>query len=164
MQAVQLLGSRRLHLTDAPAPALEPGDALLRVRASGICGSDLHGLYRPDRTAPCIPGHEIVGEVMTSPPGTGLAPGQRVVVFPMALHPRRPPAERLTTQKACLIERERSRAALAAEEEFALHLGHLLLHRPAVSNAQGTSSSGSGNTVGGLRQLWERKLLGSRTA
>jgi threonine dehydrogenase-like Zn-dependent dehydrogenase len=82
MQAVQLLGSRRLRLTDAPVPSPEPGDALLRVRASGICGSDLHGLYRPERAAACIPGHEIAGEVIAAPPGSGLAPGQRVAVFP----------------------------------------------------------------------------------
>jgi threonine dehydrogenase-like Zn-dependent dehydrogenase len=82
MQAVELLGSRRLRLTEVLPPTPEPGDALLRVRASGICGSDLHGLYRPDRAVPCIPGHEIVGEVVTGPPGSGLEAGQRVVVFP----------------------------------------------------------------------------------
>jgi threonine dehydrogenase-like Zn-dependent dehydrogenase len=82
MLAVNLLGSRQLRLTDAPPPAPEPGDALLRVRASGICGSDLHGLYRPERPAAYIPGHEVVGEVIAAPPGSGLSLGQRVAVFP----------------------------------------------------------------------------------
>jgi propanol-preferring alcohol dehydrogenase len=82
MQAVQLLGNRELRLIEAPEPSPGPGEVLLRVRASGVCGSDLHGLYRPVRAPEFIPGHEIVGEVLSAPAGSGLVAGQRVAVFP----------------------------------------------------------------------------------
>jgi propanol-preferring alcohol dehydrogenase len=82
MQAVKLLGNRELRLIDAPEPAPAAGEVLLRVRASGVCGSDLHGLYRPQRAPEFIPGHEIVAEVLAAPAESGLATGQRVVVFP----------------------------------------------------------------------------------
>ena len=56
----------------------------MRVRACGVCGTDLHlhdlGLYAPGVT----PGHEIAGEVDALGPGVeGLAPGDPVVVEPL---------------------------------------------------------------------------------
>ncbi len=33
-----------LEVTDLPQPEIGPGDVLVRVRACGICGSDVHGL------------------------------------------------------------------------------------------------------------------------
>jgi L-iditol 2-dehydrogenase len=65
MKAAVLHGPDDLRLQDAPAPAVEPGRAIVRVRACGICGSDLPrilktGMYRH----PAIPGHEFMGEVV----------------------------------------------------------------------------------------------------
>jgi 2-desacetyl-2-hydroxyethyl bacteriochlorophyllide A dehydrogenase len=69
--------------TDTPKPA--PGEVLLRVRACGICGSDLHFYEGVFPVSPNIsPGHEFAGEVAEIGEGvTGFAPGDRVVVEPI---------------------------------------------------------------------------------
>ena len=50
---------------EAPKPVIQPGEALIRVRYNGICGTDVHLLHgnHPTMKMPLIPGHEIVGEV-----------------------------------------------------------------------------------------------------
>ena len=57
-----------LEEADLPDPEPGPGQALLRVRACGVCRTDLHvvddELTRPK--LPLVPGHEIVAEVVTS--------------------------------------------------------------------------------------------------
>jgi propanol-preferring alcohol dehydrogenase len=55
-----------LAIRDVPQPTLAPGQVLLRVRACGVCRTDLHiveGELAPQR-APLIPGHQIVGEIV----------------------------------------------------------------------------------------------------
>jgi propanol-preferring alcohol dehydrogenase len=55
-----------LEITEIPKPELAPGQVLLRVRACGVCRTDLHiveGELPPVR-ASLIPGHQIVGEVV----------------------------------------------------------------------------------------------------
>jgi alcohol dehydrogenase, propanol-preferring len=61
-----VLSSQGLLIEDAPRPAAAPGQVLLRVRACGVCRTDLHiveGELAP-RHARIIPGHQIVGEVV----------------------------------------------------------------------------------------------------
>ena len=58
------IGGRPLIIGDTPEPAAAPGHVLLRVRACGVCRTDLHiveGELPPVR-ARIIPGHQIVGE------------------------------------------------------------------------------------------------------
>jgi threonine dehydrogenase-like Zn-dependent dehydrogenase len=66
MLGVVRSGPRAVSLAELPQPALEPGTALVRVRACGICGSDLHGYRRGVIETP--PGywwgHEAAGEVV----------------------------------------------------------------------------------------------------
>lgn len=55
-----------LEITDVPKPALTPGHVLLKVRACGVCRTDLHtveGDLKP-RIEHVIPGHQIVGEIV----------------------------------------------------------------------------------------------------
>lgn len=54
-----------LVLREFDVPALEPGAVLLRVRAAGICGSDLEIIRGDDPRVPLplIPGHEAIGEI-----------------------------------------------------------------------------------------------------
>jgi propanol-preferring alcohol dehydrogenase len=63
---------------DVPVPA--PGEILLRVRACGVCRTDLHvveGELAP-KQLPIVPGHEVVGVVQSTGPGcTQFAPGDR---------------------------------------------------------------------------------------
>jgi propanol-preferring alcohol dehydrogenase len=59
-----------------------PGQVRIRVRACGVCRTDLHVVdgELPDIPCPIIPGHEVAGEVLEAGPGAGLAPGTRVGV------------------------------------------------------------------------------------
>ncbi len=62
---------------DLPAPAVAPGEALVRVRLAGICSTDLE-LVRGYYPFTGIPGHEFVGEVLSAPGADALV-GARVV-------------------------------------------------------------------------------------
>jgi len=52
-----------VRVEEIPVPRIGPGELLVRVVASGICGSDVMEWYRLDR-APLVLGHEIAGEVV----------------------------------------------------------------------------------------------------
>jgi propanol-preferring alcohol dehydrogenase len=71
-----------LEIREVPVPPVGPGQVLIRVRASGVCHTDLHaamGDWPVKPTAPFIPGHEGVGEVAAVGPGvTHLKEGDRV--------------------------------------------------------------------------------------
>src|SRR6266498_2456058 len=68
-----------LRIEDVPTPEPKSGHVLLRVRACGVCRTDLHIVEGelPARNPRIIPGHQIVGEVVA---GEGLKPGMRVGV------------------------------------------------------------------------------------
>lgn len=65
MKALLLTAPSRLELVDLPAPAPHDDEVLLRIRACGICGSDIHGWDGSTgrRRPPLIMGHEAAGEV-----------------------------------------------------------------------------------------------------
>jgi propanol-preferring alcohol dehydrogenase len=71
-----------LEIRDVPVPEVGPGQVLMRVRASGVCHTDLHaaeGDWPVKPTAPFIPGHEGVGEVAALGAGvTFLKEGDRI--------------------------------------------------------------------------------------
>lgn len=73
-----------LDIREHPVPQIGPGQVLVRVRASGVCHTDLHaamGDWPVKPTAPFVPGHEGVGEVAALGPGvTHLKEGDRVGV------------------------------------------------------------------------------------
>ncbi len=72
-------GAGRITLEERPDPQPGPGELVVRVRACGLCGSDLMGWYQDPR-APVVLGHEPVGEVVAAGPGAPLPPGARVHV------------------------------------------------------------------------------------
>jgi alcohol dehydrogenase, propanol-preferring len=55
-----------LEIRQVPQPELKPGYVLLRVRACGVCRTDLHIVEGelPPRRREVIPGHQIVGEIV----------------------------------------------------------------------------------------------------
>jgi L-iditol 2-dehydrogenase len=55
--------NRDVRLEEVPAPQIGPGEMLVRVEASGICGSDVMEWYRIHK-APLVLGHEVAGEVV----------------------------------------------------------------------------------------------------
>jgi len=80
MKGVVFLGGRRCEVREFPVPEPEHGEALIRIEATGICGSDLH-VYRSDQTSDQIRGHEPCGIVERVGPNVKrLKPGDRVSV------------------------------------------------------------------------------------
>lgn len=68
---------------DKPAPAA--GEALIKIIAAGICGTDIHawGGNQPFFSYPRVLGHELCGEVVALGAGVeNVAPGQRVALIP----------------------------------------------------------------------------------
>jgi len=63
MRAAVWYNNRDIRIEEMPVPKIGPGELLLRVEASGICGSDVMEWYRLDR-APLILGHEIGAQVV----------------------------------------------------------------------------------------------------
>lgn len=88
MKAAVVYGPEDLRIEERPMPQVTAeDDVLVRVRAVGICGSDVHILHgkNPFATYPRVMGHEIVGEVAQLGSGvSGLAVGDHVVVEPIA--------------------------------------------------------------------------------
>lgn len=73
------------QLKEKSPPAKVPGEALLRIRKVGICGTDLHAYQgrQPYFTYPRILGHELAAEILEIEPNERqLSPGDRVVVMP----------------------------------------------------------------------------------
>jgi threonine dehydrogenase-like Zn-dependent dehydrogenase len=70
VKGVIFKGDRQVELKDFPDPTPGPGHVVIAVRASGLCGSDLHQ-YRMSRDLPgtIIGGHEPAGEVVAVGPG-----------------------------------------------------------------------------------------------
>ena len=69
-----------IRLEEMPRPRIGPRELLVRVQASGICGSDVMEWYRIKK-APLVLGHEIAGDVIEVGKGlTGWKMGDRVVV------------------------------------------------------------------------------------
>ena len=68
-----------LRLEIMPTPNIGPGEVLVKVEASGICGSDVMEWYR-SKTAPRVLGHEVTGEIAELGNGVaGFRVGERVV-------------------------------------------------------------------------------------
>lgn len=81
MKALLLTDKRRLEMTTLPVPAIGPTDLLVRVKACGICGSDVHGYDGSTgrRIPPIVMGHEAAGVIeQIGPAVTGFAPGDRI--------------------------------------------------------------------------------------
>src|SRR5205823_1232261 len=74
-------GVRELQMLEREAPIALPGDVLVKVRACGVCRTDLHIVdgELPVHDFPLVPGHEIVGVVEDIGDGvTEFFPGDRV--------------------------------------------------------------------------------------
>jgi len=84
MKAAVLTGPRAFRFETVRDPTVGTGEALVRVGAAGICGTD-YRIWTGERHVryPLIPGHEFIGDVVAVGPGvTRVAPGDRVAVEP----------------------------------------------------------------------------------
>ncbi|RMF01785.1 MAG: hypothetical protein D6768_09805 [Chloroflexi bacterium] len=86
MRAALLDKNLQLQMIDTDPPTIQADDQLLiRVKAVGICGSEVHAMHgtHPTRIAPVILGHEVAGDVVAVGAGvTAFKPGDRVVIDP----------------------------------------------------------------------------------
>jgi L-iditol 2-dehydrogenase len=62
MRVAVWYNNRDIRIEERTVPQIGPGEMLVRIQASGICGSDVMEWYRLDR-APLVLGHEIAGDV-----------------------------------------------------------------------------------------------------
>ncbi|WP_180903706.1 zinc-dependent alcohol dehydrogenase [Nonomuraea indica] len=75
MKALVFTAPGTVELREVPEPVPGPGEVLVHVAASGICGSELHGVRNPGfRVPPLVMGHEFAGHTDD---------GTRVVVNPI---------------------------------------------------------------------------------
>src|SRR4051795_6848989 len=82
MQAVAFQAPREVEVVEKPEPELEaPGDALVRITSTGVCGSDLHIFHGRGKIEPGFTiGHEYVGEVVAAGDAvTSVSVGDRVL-------------------------------------------------------------------------------------
>lgn len=81
MRALLLTDYKKLSVTDMPIPEIGEDDVLVRVRACGICGSDVHGYDGSTgrRIPPLVMGHEAAGVIERTGSAVGdYHPGDRV--------------------------------------------------------------------------------------
>lgn len=120
-----------LRVAEVPDPAPGPGQAVIKVAACGVCGSDLHA------TAPAgdlarrggVLGHEVAGEIaeVGPEPVGGWSPGDQVYVMPVGGCGRCPQCE---LDRPELCPRQRSFGALGPDEPDGAYAEYL-----AVSTA-----------------------------
>ncbi|MBI4296695.1 MAG: alcohol dehydrogenase catalytic domain-containing protein [Chloroflexi bacterium] len=80
MKVAMWYNNRDVRIEEMPIPKVGPGELLVRVEASGICGSDVMEWYRIDR-APLILGHEVSGQIVSVGEGVDrYKEGDRVAV------------------------------------------------------------------------------------
>ena len=78
MLVARYYNNNDIRLEELPIPKIGPGEILVKVRASGICGTDVMEWYRIKK-GPRILGHEIAGEIVESK-SRRYRKGQRVFV------------------------------------------------------------------------------------
>lgn len=84
MKAVVFLEPNKLVVEERPIPEIGEGDALVKVHACGVCGTDLH-IFAGEHIVrfPVIPGHEFSGEIVAvGDKVTNVRVGDRVTVDP----------------------------------------------------------------------------------
>ncbi|MGI5818281.1 MAG: zinc-binding alcohol dehydrogenase family protein [Armatimonadota bacterium] len=76
MKAAVIVGPHTIEMREMERPSPGPGEALVKVEAVGVCGSDLHAYEgsQPFFQYPEIGGHEVVGTVVEINPHEGAPP------------------------------------------------------------------------------------------
>src|SRR5262245_15800757 len=81
MRAAVYHPNQQIKIEEIPIPKIGPGEILLKVRACGVCGTDVLKVTRALPKKPVVLGHELVGEAVEV--GTGITQfkkGDRIVV------------------------------------------------------------------------------------
>ena len=81
MRVAKYYNNSDIRIEEMPVPDIGPQEMLVKVMASGICGSDVMEWYRIKK-APLVLGHEIAGEIVkTGDKVSRYRAGQRVICF-----------------------------------------------------------------------------------
>ncbi len=78
MRAVQMLGGSKLIVKDYPDPKPQPGEVLVEIKASGLCGSELKRFKKEGLVQDMNGGHESAGVVVEANDCKHIKPGDRV--------------------------------------------------------------------------------------
>src|SRR5258708_8333935 len=84
MKALVCIRPGAFEYKDIDAPLAGPGQAIIRIRRVGICGTDLHAFEgtQPYFEYPRILGHELAGDLVDFDQAPGFLPGEAVTVIP----------------------------------------------------------------------------------
>jgi len=84
MKAWVLHGVGDLRLDELPIPEPQAGEALIRLHACGVCGSDIPRIFETGTYHfPTVPGHEMAGEIASIRADCQFRVGDRVCVYPL---------------------------------------------------------------------------------
>ncbi len=74
----------RFEFADAPMPELKPGNAIIKIKRIGVCGTDIHAFEgtQPFFNYPRILGHELAGELIDFQNAPGFEKGEAVTFIP----------------------------------------------------------------------------------
>jgi len=84
MRAVLCRNPGELEIVHYPVPDRKAGEALVKIRRIGVCGTDMH-IYQgnqPYFAYPRVMGHELSGEIVEAETGSALRPGDAVYIVP----------------------------------------------------------------------------------
>ncbi len=84
MRAVLCRNPGELEIVERPMPERKAGEALVRIRRVGVCGTDMH-IYQGDQpyfAYPRVMGHELSGDIAEAEKGSGLKSGDAVYIVP----------------------------------------------------------------------------------
>lgn len=86
MKAILLEGSRSLRNVELPDPSPGAGEVVIKIRSSGVCGSDIHRFHQTAEQlgamAQVVPGHDSCGDIVELGAGvTDREVGQRVIGY-----------------------------------------------------------------------------------
>jgi threonine dehydrogenase-like Zn-dependent dehydrogenase len=166
MKAVLALGDLNLEVRDIPQPVPGPGEVLLQMKASGICGSDVVYTLRMTKEQVAKEphsnpfGHEPCGVVAALGPGvTSIEVGARVMVFHYA-GCRKCKYCRLGYEQICVngytyYGASRANARPGGHEDFMVAPAHVCMRMPdALSFEAGAAlSCGSGTAYAAVKKL-----------
>ena len=80
MLGIVLAGNSKVEVRQFPDPVPKPGEALVRLTVSAICGSELHSYRSPSGSGGAPVGHEMVGEVVAANQTRHVRVGDRVAI------------------------------------------------------------------------------------
>ena len=170
MRGIAFTGDRRVELREFPDPAPGPRDVVLEIRASGMCGTDLHAYRAPAGPAgDVVAGHEpcgVVAEVGSAVTEAEARVGDRVMVHHYdgcrVCHHCRSGWTQLCDEGAIYFGSGVGRAANGGHAPYMAAPVHTLVPMPdGLSFPAGAAvACGTGTAFGALRRI---ELAGDHT-